>query len=261
LLCNLFWNTLLMLKHIDIVVPVYNEEQSVSVLSADITSVFTQHSKGYSWRCIWVDDGSTDTTALKLKELCTSFPEHNVFLHHTRNFGQSAALMTGFSFCRKDCLIVTLDGDAQNDPADIPVMIDILYNRQVDMVTGVRVNRHDSLNRIISSKIANGFRNLLTGYRVTDSGCAMRVMKSECIRNLVVFKGMHRFLTTLVLMNGFSVIEVPVNHRERKLGKSKYGINNRLWVGLADTFAVLWMKSRLVFPEVKDFSNNASINS
>jgi dolichol-phosphate mannosyltransferase len=250
-----------MLKYLDIVIPVYNEEQSIAVLYEDITSVFAQLCKEFSWRCIWVDDGSTDSTVLKLQALCTSLPEHNVFLHHTRNFGQSAALMTGFSVCRKDCLIVTLDGDAQNDPADIPGMIDTLYKRQVDMVTGVRVNRHDSLIRIISSKIANGFRNLLTGYRVTDSGCAIRVMKSECIRNIVVFKGMHRFLTTLILMNGFSVIEVPVNHRERKLGRSKYGINNRLWVGLADTFAVLWMKSRLVFPEVKDISNNAFNNS
>jgi dolichol-phosphate mannosyltransferase len=250
-----------MLKLIDIVIPVYNEEQSISLLSDDITSVFKQHNHEFSWRCIWVDDGSTDATALKLQEICSSVSEHNIFLHHSKNFGQSAALMTGFSFCRKDSLIVTLDGDAQNDPADIPAMIDLLYKKQVDMVTGIRVKRHDSLTRIMSSKIANGFRNLLTGYRVTDSGCSIRVMKSECIRNLVVFKGMHRFLTTLILMNGFSVIEVPVNHRNRKLGRSKYGINNRLWVGLADTFAVLWMKSRLVFPEIKDISNNASINS
>ncbi|NLD98513.1 MAG: glycosyltransferase family 2 protein [Fibrobacter sp.] len=243
-------------KIIDIVIPVYNEEESIPVLASDIHAAMDNCGENLSWRCIWVDDGSTDATMKQIRILCEKSPQNHSFVHLNGNFGQSAALITGFSHCRQNALIATLDGDAQNDPSDIPSMIKILEEKKVDMVTGIRVKRHDNFKRIVSSKIANGFRNLLTGFQVTDSGCSIRVMKPVCIKKLIPFKGMHRFLSTLILMNGFSMIEVPVKHRERKLGKSKYGIGNRLWVGLADTFAVIWMKHRLVFAEVKERSDN-----
>ncbi|OPY67421.1 MAG: Undecaprenyl-phosphate 4-deoxy-4-formamido-L-arabinose transferase [Syntrophorhabdus sp. PtaU1.Bin002] len=149
-------------------------------------------------------------------------------------------------------IIATLDGDGQNDPADIPRLITLLQEHNADMVNGVRSKRNDSFVRKISSRIANGFRNWVTGDNITDVGCALRVFRSRCVKRIPVFKGMHRFFPTLVRIQGFSrIIESPVNHRPRTRGKTKYGIQNRLWVGLADLGAVKWMQSRLVFPEIQ----------
>ena len=167
-----------------------------------------------------------------------------------RNYGQSAALAVGFRRAR--CSIFgTLDGDGQNDLADFPKQLERLDRGDVDMVNGIRVTRRDSRLRRVSSKIGNGFRNLLTGVKITDVGCAIRVFRRECVEGLPVWKGMHRFLPTLAHLKGFRITEIPVNHRPRTTGLTKYGVGNRLWVGLADTIAVCWMKRRLVWPRVR----------
>jgi glycosyltransferase involved in cell wall biosynthesis len=203
-----------------------------------------------SWEGIWIDDGSTDTPASELKKL-NEKDFHHRFLLLVRNFGQSAALSVGFQDARGD-IIATLDGDGQNDPADIPRLIEVLQKNEADMVNGIRHKRHDSFIRKISSKIANNFRDWVTGDKVTDVGCSVRVFKLKCVRRIPLFKGMHRFFPTLVKMQGYTrIIEYPVNHRPRMRGKTKYGIQNRLWVGLADLAAVKWMQKRLVFPEIQ----------
>ena len=136
-------------------------------------------------------------------------------------------------------ILATLDGDGQNDPADIPHLIEKLQKHDGDMVNGVRQKRYGPFVRKISSRIANNFRDWVTGDRVTDVGCSVRVFKLECVKRIPVFKGMHRFLPTLVRMQGYThIMESPVNHRPRVRGKTKYGIQNRLWVGLTDLAAV-----------------------
>jgi len=124
------------------------------------------------------------------------------------------------------------------------------------MVNGVRKSRHDSVVRKISSRIANGFRNWITKESVTDVGCSVRVFYKECVDGILLWRGMHRFLPTLIKMKGYKAIELPVSHRPRQYGKTKYGIHNRLWVGLADTFAVRWMQWRCIHPIIKSSSRN-----
>lgn len=233
---------------VSIIIPVKDEEENVETLAQEIDASLSR--VGYSWECLWIDDGSTDTTAKELMKLHGSNPRHR-FIVLSRNFGQSAALSVGFQNARGK-IIATLDGDGQNDPNDIPRLIELLREHDADMVNGVRRKRHDSFVRKVSSRIANSFRNLVTGDTITDVGCSVRVFRSTCVQRIPVFKGMHRFFPTLVRLQGFSrIMEAPVNHRPRIRGMTKYGIQNRLWVGLADLGAVKWMQSRLVFPEIR----------
>ncbi len=168
---------------------------------------------------------------------------HHRYLAFTENCGQSAAFWAGFEEA-KGAFIATIDGDGQNDPFDIPRLLTEIQSRNVDMVNGFRARRKDHLVRRLASKIANGFRNLTTGKTVIDVGCSTRIFKRECVARLPNFKGMHRFLPTLVAMQGFTLVEIPVNHRPRLRGQTKYSINNRLWVGLLDTLGVLWLQKR-----------------
>ena len=233
---------------VSIIIPVKDEEENIDILANEINAAMKNVS--FSWECVWIDDGSTDTTATELKKLNEKDSRHR-FIFLAGNFGQSAALSVGFQNTLGS-IIATLDGDGQNDPADIPRLIEILRKEDADMVNGVRQKRHDSVVRKISSRIANNFRDWVTGDKVTDVGCSVRVFQAKCVDRIPLFKGMHRFFPTLVKMRGFTrIIESPVNHRPRMRGKTKYGIQNRLWVGLADLAAVKWMQSRLVFPEVQ----------
>lgn len=235
---------------LSIIIPVKDEAESIVILAQEIENGIK--SLQMSWECIWVDDGSSDDTAEKLARLHQSDHRHQ-FIQHSANYGQSAALFTGFKFARGN-IIATLDGDLQNDPSDIPKLIEKMQADGVDMVNGVRAERHDSFVRKASSKIANGFRNWLTNDSVTDVGCSLRVFYKKCTRDLPLWKGMHRFFPTLVKMKGYTVSEMPVTHRGRKYGETKYGIQNRLWVGLADTFGVRWLQGRGVYPEVNESS-------
>ncbi|OPY68195.1 MAG: Undecaprenyl-phosphate 4-deoxy-4-formamido-L-arabinose transferase [Syntrophorhabdus sp. PtaU1.Bin050] len=237
-----------MRPEVSIVIPVKDEDENIDALAREINASLAP--ANFSWECLWIDDGSTDGTAEALMKLHEKNPRHR-FILLAGNFGQSAALSVGFQNTVGD-IIATLDGDGQNDPADIPRLIALLQEHNADMVNGVRSKRNDSFVRKVSSRIANGFRNWVTGDNITDVGCALRVFRSRCVKRIPVFKGMHRFFPTLVRIQGFSrIIESPVNHRPRTRGKTKYGIQNRLWVGLADLGAVKWMQSRLVFPEIQ----------
>jgi len=232
---------------LSILIPVKDEGQNIAPLAAEIDAAMA--STPYSWECLWIDDGSTDETLTEIQRLCRNSPHHQ-FISFDRNYGQSAAMYAGFRRARGR-IVVTLDGDGQNDPKDMPPMIRRLIEENADMVNGVRQRRHDSTIRKISSRIANSYRNWLTGEHITDVGCSLRAFRHECVAEIPPFKGMHRFLPTLVRIGAFSkILEIPVNHRPRMHRQTKYGIQNRLWVGLADTLAVRWMQHRMVFPQV-----------
>lgn len=236
---------------ISIIIPVKNEQENIPPLAKEVD--MAMDSMDYSWECIWLDDGSTDSTLAELERLNRS-ESHHQFISLSRNYGQSAALYTGFCYAKGE-ILVTLDGDGQNDPADIPALVKKLLDENADMVNGIRQKRKDSVVRKISSRIGNGFRNWATKEQVRDVGCSLRAFRHRCVENIPVFKGMHRFLPTLARIRGCTkILEMPVNHRPRVHGQTKYGIGNRLCVGLMDTLAVRWMQARMVYPEVKNLS-------
>jgi dolichol-phosphate mannosyltransferase len=228
---------------VSIVIPVMNEEESILPLADEVTRALNGADR--DWECLWIDDASTDSTADVLRSLAEDVPRHR-FFQATTNRGQSAALAAGFRLARGQ-LLGTLDGDGQNNPADLPALLDRLDSEELDMVNGIRAKRQDTWIRKSSSHVGNGFRNWLTGASVTDVGCAIRVFRKECVLRIPVFRGMHRFLPTLVQMQGFRIAEQPVDHRQRECGVTKYGIGNRLWVGIGDTLAVRWMQRRMVW--------------
>ncbi len=237
--------------HISIIVPVKDESPNILELAEEIRDAMSAQS--LPWDVLWVDDGSTDNTLALLKGLNAKDPRHR-FLSFQQNCGQSAALVAGFNACEGD-VIATLDGDRQNDPGDIPRLVAHLQAGDADMVNGYRAERRDSLVRKIASRIANGFRNMTTGKTVRDVGCSTRVFKRECIKDLPRFKGLHRFLPTLIALKGYRLTEVPVNHRPRGKGTTKYTINNRLWVGIYDIFGVMWLRRRTFAYQIKEKSD------
>jgi hypothetical protein len=155
-------------------------------------------------------------------------------------------------------VVVSLDADLQNDPADIPAMLRRLSEERVDMVMGVRVNRQDTRMKKIQSKIGNAVRNWITRDRITDTGCSLKAVRRECIDRVKLYTGMHRFLPTLVRIEGYRAVEMPVNHRSRRFGVSKYGALNRAFRGLADCFAVRWMSRRAFHYQVREEGSNES---
>jgi dolichol-phosphate mannosyltransferase len=228
------------MAEVSIIIPVKDEAENIEPLALELNQAL--EARPWDWECIWVDDGSEDDSPAVLSRLSGQDPRHRV-LSFERNSGQSAALQAGFRAASGQ-VIATIDADGQNDPADLPALVELVLCGESDMVNGVRVRRNDRLLRRISSRLANSFRNLVAGRTVSDVGCSTRAFRRECVADLPLFAGMHRFLPNLVGMCGFSMIEVPVNHRPRLEGKSKYSINNRLWVGLVDTFGVLWLRKR-----------------
>jgi dolichol-phosphate mannosyltransferase len=225
---------------ISIVIPVKDEEDNILSLAAEVGAVMEKEFA--RWECIWVDDGSSDATLERLKELVRENPRHR-YISFERNAGQSAALWAGFGEAGAP-IIATIDGDGQNDPADIPALFRTVRSGEADMANGYRANRQDNLKRKISSLLGNGFRTWLTGKTVRDAGCSTRVFRRECIESAPRFAGMHRFLPTLAAMQGYRLSETAVNHRPRVKGNSKYSISNRLWVSLLDIFGLYWLKKR-----------------
>jgi glycosyltransferase involved in cell wall biosynthesis len=224
---------------ISLVIPAYNEESViVSCLEELATLMASEVARPYE--VIVVDDGSTDGTLEALKKHKEEMPEL-VVLRFDSNHGQTAAFDAGLKAARGD-VIVTMDADMQNDPRDIPVLLENI--ERWDVVCGVRQKRQDSFVRRASSRIANWVRNRLTGDQIRDVGCSLRAFRAQAVRDLHLYKGMHRFLPTLLKLDGWTVTEVPVNHRPRRKGEAKYGIRNRLFRGLRDLFSVRWMKSR-----------------
>jgi len=223
---------------LSVVVPVHDEAESLPTLHAELCAVLKDFPGGVEF--VLVDDGSTDESLEILRGMERDDARVRL-VALDGNFGQSAALAAGFAAVRGE-FTATMDADLQNDPADIPRMVALLD--EADVVNGVRVMRNDGLVRRISSRVANGFRNWMTEESVTDVGCSLRVVRTSFLRRLHPFRGMHRFLPTLLRIEGARVIEVPVAHRPRRYGQSKYGIGNRLFVGLVDVFAVRWMQRR-----------------
>jgi dolichol-phosphate mannosyltransferase len=231
---------------LSVVVPIHDEAESLPTLHEELTAVLKDLAGGVEF--VFVDDGSTDASLALLRGFEREDPRVRI-VALDGNYGQSAALAAGFQAAHGE-FTVTMDADLQNDPADIPRMLSHL--EEADVVNGVRVSRNDGVGRRISSRIANGFRNWMTEESVTDVGCSLRVVRTSFLRRVRPFQGMHRFLPTLLRLEGARVIEVPVAHRPRRFGESKYGIGNRLFVGFVDVFAVRWMQKRALRWSVKD---------
>jgi len=231
---------------ISVVVPVYNEEENLPILIPTLVEVLGRLRCAYE--IVFVDDGSTDESRRILREMASLHPSLRI-LRFKENRGLSTALWAGMREVRGE-KIVTLDSDLQNDPADIPKLLE--YLDRYDMATGWRIKREDPWLKRISSKIANAIRNRLSGEEIKDSACTLRAFKRECIRELPVFNGMHRFLSTLVRMQGYRIIEVPVSHRPRRFGKSKYNIRNRAWRSFVDLLGVRWMKQRHIQYDIEE---------
>lgn len=220
----------------------YNEEENIPILLREIAAAL--EGKGWTYEIVAVDDGSSDRSLEVLREMRSQYPTLRV-LTFEKNSGQTAALDAAWH-AAAGRLVVSLDADLQNDPADIPAMVRKLEESKSDMVIGVRVNRRDTWSRRMQSKIGNGVRNWITGDQITDTGCSLKLVKREAIDRVRLFTGMHRFLPTLVRYAGYKVVEMPVNHRARQFGVSKYGAMNRAFRGLADCFAVRWMGKRML---------------
>jgi len=236
---------------LSIVIPLKDESENIGPLADELTGIMELHP--WSWECIWVNDGSTDGSLLNLERLVQEDPRHR-YISFEKNAGQSAAFWAGFRAAR-GATLATIDGDGQNDPAGIPSLMELVDSGECDMANGYRARREDTLVRKLSSRIANSFRNWVTGKTVRDVGCSTRVFRRECVESLPQFKGMHRFLPTIVAIKGFRLAEAPVNHRPRVYGKTKYSIKNRLWVGLVDTFGVLWLRKRAFHYKIKSQSD------
>jgi dolichol-phosphate mannosyltransferase len=227
-----------------VVIPVKDERDNLPSLTEQLLKVLgsQEESRTAPFEIWYIDDGSTDGSGPLLDKLAAQHPEVRV-LHFDRNYGKTAALDAGFRHTTGE-LVVELDGDLQNDPADIPKLISMAA--QYDLVCGWRQDRHDSLIRKLSSRIAFLVRNMVTRDGVHDTGCPLKVFRRAVLERLQLFEGMHRFFPTLALMHGFTVTEVPVRHYPRVHGRSKYGLWNRLFASLYDLVAVRWMMRRVL---------------
>jgi glycosyltransferase involved in cell wall biosynthesis len=227
---------------LSIVVPALNEEDNVGPLAEQIRQAVL--GAGVAAELIVVDDGSTDATPQKLTELARQYDWVRP-LRHERAMGQSAATLSGIAAAR-GMYLATLDADLQNDPADLPGLLARVRSGAADMAQGSRARRKDSIVRLFSSWVGRTARRLLLGDNIRDTGCATRVMRTDLARLMPLqYKGMHRFIPIYSRMLGATVIEVPVNHRPRVAGVTKYGMMNRAFVGLIDCLAIRWMRKRL----------------
>lgn len=231
---------------ISIVVPVYNEEENLPILIQQLADVLRGLGKFYEM--VFVDDGSKDRSREIIKEMAKQYPQIRL-LGFKKNCGETAAGAAGLKEARGD-VVITIDADLQNDPKDIPQMLE--YMKDYDLVTGWREKRDDPWIKLISSKIANAIRNRLSGETIRDSGCTFRAYKRECLQNLKLYKGMHRFMPTLVRMEGFRVVEIPIAHHPRAFGVSKYTTWNRMWRAFVDLLVVRWMKSRHIHYDIEE---------
>ncbi len=227
---------------ISVVVPVYDELDNLEPLVARIRA--TLDGAGLVWELVVVDDGSTDGSGRRLDDLADSEPRLRV-LHFTANCGQSAALDAGFRSARGS-LTAVLDGDLQTFPEDLPKLVEILEKSGVDAVVGIRADRRDPAFKKLSSRFANRVRNWLTREDIVDTGCPIKVFRTSAIRSVRPFDGMHRFLPTLLRMEGHTVRQVEVRHTSRTAGRSKYGTLDRALRGLRDARGVRWLQDRRI---------------
>jgi len=234
---------------LSVVIPAYNELDNLEPLLAELRAALAGVPGEHE--IVLVDDGSQDGTAERIAAEARRDPRVRAVLLE-QNAGQSAALAAGLARARGR-VIVTLDADLQNDPADLPRLLAALD--QADVVSGVRTGRQDSRVRLISSRIANATRRAVLGDPVTDIGCSFKAYRREALEGLPMFVGVHRFLPALCVFRGARFVEVPLSHRARLHGTSKYGVSNRLWRGLRDLVGVAWLKSRLVKYRIRDLGD------
>lgn len=226
---------------VSIVVPVFNEQDNMSILQSELRVALG----AVDHEIIFVDDGSTDRSAEKIER----GPNVQV-LRFEKNTGQSAALYAGIKGARGQT-IVMIDSDLQNDPADIPRLLAEI-SRGADLVCGYRAKRKDRLTKRLTSRIANFVRSRFTKDYVRDTGCTLKAMRRECADALVPFKGMHRFIPALVRGAGYRLVEIPVNHRPRRFGQTKYGFGSRALRATMDMFGVRWLLSRRLNYKVRE---------
>jgi len=226
---------------VSVVVPLFNEEESIAILQSELSAAL----KDLDHEIIFVDDGSVDRTVERIE------PRTNVrVIQFEKNAGQSAAIYAGL---KTACGVtaVLIDGDLQNDPADIPRLLAEIA-RGADLVCGYRAQRRDTLVKRLTSWVANAVRSRFNKDGVRDTGCTLKAMRRECVGTLVPFKGMHRFIPALVKGAGYRLVEIPVNHRPRRFGQSKYGLGNRAVRATIDMFGVRWLLSRRLNYKVRD---------
>lgn len=224
---------------LSIVIPVYNEEENVHLLSKKVREALTD----YRYELILVDDGSSDNTRINAKAIKD---ENLVLIELKKNYGQSLALAAGIDYANGD-YIITLDGDLQNDPLDIPMMIQTLEEGEFDVVTGIRQKRQDNFVRTIPSKIANFMVRKATKMDIKDNGCALKVFTNETAKDLNLYGEMHRFINLLAYLNGARIAQVPVRHHARQFGQSKYGLGRTFKV-INDLTLILFMRKYMQRP-------------
>ena len=235
---------------LSVVIPVCNEEESIGILIEEITQALVQK---YQHEIIVVDDGSTDKTLEVLSKIKKDLPTLRV-IKHLQNSGQSTAVRTGVQYANSNW-IATLDGDGQNDPADIPNLYNELVSQNLDpwlVVAGYRKKRKDTWLKRISSKYANGIRDKLLRDGTPDTGCGLKIFARDSFLALPYFDHMHRYIPALFQRQGGRVVSIEVNHRHRMQGTSKYGFHNRLWVGIVDILGVRWLQNRARLTETQE---------
>ncbi len=228
-----------------VIIPAYNEAENLPGLMRELHDAMGRLHGDFE--VIVIDDGSVDDTYPVLRDLKGRFPAIRI-IKFKKNCGQSAALQAGIRHSVGD-LIVTMDADGQNDPRDIEKLLEHLPEN--DVIAGVRTDRRDSLVKLASSRIANAVRNWLTNEDIVDTGCSLKMFRADVLKRVPMYDGMHRFLPTLCRMHGARVRQVPVSHRPRTRGKSKYGISNRAFRALVDALAVRWMTRRGIHCEIE----------
>lgn len=231
---------------VSLVIPAFNEEDSVDKCVHEAADALGK--LGRPFEILVVDDGSSDKTFERLRELQSAVPQLRA-IRFAQNRGQTAAMEAGFRGAKCD-IVVTIDADLQNDPADISKLLDAMED--YDAICGVRVKRQDSFVRLASSRIANWVRNSLSGESIRDTGCTLKAYRRESLMKLKLFEGMHRFLPTLIKLAGGKVKEVPVGHRPRLYGETKYNVTNRVFKSFRDLLAVRWMKRRWISYTIKE---------
>jgi len=226
---------------VSVVVPLFNEEASMPILQSELRAALGD----LDHEIIFVDDGSIDRTVERIENA----PNVRV-VRFAKNAGQSAAIYAGLQ-AACGATAVLIDGDLQNDPADIPKLLAEI-SRGADLVCGYRAQRKDTLIKRLTSRVANFVRSRFTKDGVRDTGCTLKAMRRECIGALIPFKGMHRFIPALIKAAGYRLVEIPVNHRPRRFGRSKYGLGNRALRATIDMFGVRWLLSRRLNYKVRD---------
>jgi glycosyltransferase involved in cell wall biosynthesis len=234
--------------YLSLVIPCYNEQENVATLLQRVDASLSKIGKPFE--VLIIDDGSTDQTPALLAEGMRQHPWLRV-LRMAKNGGQSAAFEAGFDAARGQ-VIATIDADLQNDPEEIPRLLKMLEEMNVDMITGWRKDRQDTPFRRWQSRQANRIRNWITQDTVNDSASSLKLYRAPAVKGLKLFRGAHRYFPTLVKMRGFTVHETPVKHSPRHAGTAKYGFRNRAFVGLFDLFGVRWLKKRYLRYEVSE---------